>query len=283
MNGAIALGLWLLTWSPNHHDLADRIASADALEGQLVPWSAIMEPAWPLWFAWHERPVFGPAVFIPAGDWESGQALLLAGTDRLLPHLFVPRVLLAPGHYRNRNGRLKNLEGLEPDSTERLLHALIGASLEMRLEKDRDFAREFRRRATQTMRDVPPAQQSGAYGGALVDFGAHILSMSHEIGRHQRRRLGRGETLCAVLDHPASLFGLWKRALESGEYVGYKRSPTASGSAIRRGLGGGGWVRTEARLSRADKDWLLASLGVEWTGEPSTDFRFLCETEEGAG
>ncbi|MEO1084473.1 MAG: hypothetical protein AAFY88_09535, partial [Acidobacteriota bacterium] len=233
MAGAIALGLWLLTWAPNHHDLAARIEAADALEHQLVPWRAITEPSWPLWLAWHERPVLGAAVFISDEDWQSAQALLLAGTDRLLPHLSVPRLLLAPGHFRNPDGRFERLEGLKPDSAERLLNALLGAALDRRFRSDGAFARALEARADVTMADVPPAHRAAAYRMALVDFGAHIFSISHEIGRHQRRRLGRGETLCAVLDHPVSLFGLWRRALESGEYFGQR--PVAAETPQTRG------------------------------------------------
>ncbi|MEM8996751.1 MAG: hypothetical protein AAGF23_18345, partial [Acidobacteriota bacterium] len=64
MSGAIALGLWLLSWAPNHHDLAASIDASDTLERRLVPWRAVAESAWPLWLVWHERPVLGAAVFI---------------------------------------------------------------------------------------------------------------------------------------------------------------------------------------------------------------------------
>ncbi|MEM8996679.1 MAG: hypothetical protein AAGF23_17975, partial [Acidobacteriota bacterium] len=189
----------------------------------------------------------------------------------------VPRLLLAPGHFRGPDGGVGPLEELEPDSAERLLNGLLGASLDRRSRRDGDFARDLAARAAVTMADVPRPYQVPAFRTALVDFGAHIFSISHEIGRHQRRRLGRGETLCAALGHPASLFGLWRRALESGEYFGYR--PTSAEGSQTRGLGSGPWVRTKGLLSRGDKDWLLTQLGVDWRGDPAEDFRFLCGEE----
>ncbi|MEO1367589.1 MAG: hypothetical protein AAFX50_10470 [Acidobacteriota bacterium] len=274
MTGAIALGLWFLSWVPNHHGLAASIDAADPLEHRLVPWQAIAEPSWPLWLVWHERPVLGAAVFIPDDDWNSTQALLLAGTDRLLPQLSVPRLLLAPEHFQGPDGSLGALEELKPDSAERLLNGLLGASMDRRARSDAAFARDLAARAAVTMADVPRPFQVQAFRAALVDFGAHIFSISHEVGRHQRRRLGRGETLCAVLDHPASLFGLWRRALESGEYFGYR--PVSAEGSQTRGFGTGRWVRTRGLLDRGDKDWLLGQLGVEWSGDPAEDFSFLC-------
>lgn len=283
MTGVAAIGLWLLTWAPNHQLLWTAIDSADALEHRLVPWRAIVRPAAPIWIVWSEGSrggVSGPtgaALYLSAEDWQPFYAVTLGRSQRLLPRLKVPRLLLAEHHFRAPSGRFKRLERLAPDSAERLLHALATVHLERRLELDTDFAQQVDRRADALMAEVAGPWRRAAYTGALVEFAAHIFSISHEIGRHQRRRLERGETLCAVLEHPVSLFGSWRRAIEEGEYRGYKPAEgeePVEGEPGLRALGR--WGQTKAALGRSDKEWLLALLGVEWEADPAVDFRFLC-------
>lgn len=284
MSGVAALGIWLLAWAPNHQLLTAAITSADRLEHRLVPWHTITEPVLPLWIVWlgAARPgVSGPtgaALYLPGEQWRSFYAITLGRAERLLPHLAVPRLLLAEHHFKAAGGRFKRLERLAPDSAERLLHALITAHVEQRLRLESGFGAELDRRAGALMAAVPPEHRRQAYAGALVEFASHILSIAHEIGRHQRRRQARGETLCAALEVPVSLFGSWRRALEQGEYRGYQPAGDAPvGAEVRSGLRPSTrWVQTEAALQREDKDWMLRLLGISWAGDPARDFAFLC-------
>jgi hypothetical protein len=103
----------------------------------------------------------------------------------------------------------------------------------------------------------------------LEDFGAAALAIRHEIGRHARRR---GEDrLCAVLGHPATLFGHWRRTFEEAEFRGSYRRPDTDPRDRRA------WVFTEKALEPEDEVWLLGTvLGVEASGDPCRDFAFLC-------
>ena len=128
------------------------------------------------------------------------------------------------------------------------------------------------------MAEVPEPQRLAAYLSAASDFGSHLLSIAHEIGRAERRARGRGEDLCALLDPPRTLFALWAASVETGAYPGRYSVPSVGGE----GADGGSMVRevtTRRGLERRDKELFLAEvLGGVWTGDPAADFGHLCRT-----
>ncbi len=191
----------------------------------------------------------------PAGDALAGGSS--ANGPRLT--LFAP-FYLAPGG-------LVEPSQMPVDVAEYYFHALIEAALD--IERESAYAGFMGERAVELMAEVPVTHRSSAYGSALADFGAHLLSIRNEIARLAERRAAAGGDLCGLLDQPASLFGLWRRSIDSGTYAGSYFSAGDDGPPR--------WVQSRRALDRSDKDRFLAEiLGVDWSGDPARDFAAIC-------
>lgn len=282
MTGLAALALWVLSWAPNGGSLALAFEAADVLEHRLVPWREILDSARPLWIVRRSGPVpaalrgapIPPAFFLgPEGvrgreGWVADR-LLASGSQDAFAGLRVPRLVLAASHYGESSTAELELEALPVDTSQNLLRVLLEARW-ARLDSDPEKVQEVERRAAQTFARTPAEHRRQAFLTASTDFLSHLYSVAHEIGRHQRRRVARGEDLCAALGHPSTLFGSWKRAFLSGDYRGYEpRQRAGSGGRVD-------WVWTRDALSADDKRWLLAELGRHDSGDPEVDFRDLC-------
>lgn len=221
----------------------------------LVVWHA--EPAWAM--------AFYTAPETPSSSWlELG---LEAGAVK--PGLSVPRLFLHAPHYR-REGGLKPLDELAVDETEYLFHALLEASFDLEVNRGESSRRQIlERRAEERLDAVPSAVDASAvYTASLIDFAAHAVALANEVQRSFRRR---GERLCAALDHPASLFGLWSKIFADGGYRASYAVPDGDDGT------GAGWAISPYELSRDDKLWLISEfLGGAWTGDPRQDFAVYC-------
>ena len=257
---------------------------ARQLEGS--PLSPALERLYPAiestWIVWHRQPSWAMAFYSPpeadlAGV-ERVAAAALVEPERLLPRLAVPRIFLFVPYFGSDDppARLADLESMALDVAENYFHALLEAYLD---REARDPASAYlaaaRERAGTVMAEVPEPQRLAAYLSAASDFGAHLLSIAHEIGRAERRARSRGGDLCALLDPPRTLFGLWQASVRSASYPG-----RYTVVAVGEGDAGGGTVRqvtTRRGLERRDKELFLEHVfGGHWTGDVGRDFGHLC-------
>ncbi len=209
----------------------------------------------------HGREDWAMAFYLPAAPAEPGPAP--AGGEARVS-LFAP-YFLAPGG-------LVEVSRMPVDVAEYYFHALIEASLDLELEHGSPYAAWVKQRATELMADVPPAHRLAAYSSALSDFGAHLLSIRNEISRAAERQAASGRDVCRHLDRPASLFGLWRRSLDTGSYPGGYSSVLSEAPGAVRPC----WRQSRNALERVDKDRFLAELlGVAWSGG-AEDFETLC-------
>ncbi len=210
----------------------------------------------------HDREDWAMASYLPAAPPAPAGAVAAAG----------PRIALFAPYYLAPSG-LVAASAMSVDVAEYYFHALVEATLDPNVSdtplRGASHSSSYRvwieARAGDLMTEAPPAQRTAAYASALADFGAHLLSMRNEIAR----LAAAGRDLCRLLDQPASLFGLWRRSLESGRYPGGYFVSDAGGSPR--------WVISRGALERTDKDRFLAEvLDVTWTGEPRQDFEVIC-------
>lgn len=249
-----------------------------------VPESAIAAPVDELlavadgsWVVWHRQRSWARAFYSPPED----SVLLLAvaagagSVERLLPGLEIPRLFLHAPTYRPE-GTAVGLSAQAVDVAENYYHALVELYLDHQLRQPRSWFRRLAAdRAGEVMAEVPAVHRLEAYADAVSAFAAHLLSIAHEIGRADRRAAARGEDLCALLDPPRTLFGLWRRSVRSGIYRG--RYPHADD-------GGGSPALATSRhgLAETDKRRILDELfDGRWTGEPVEDFAYLCQPAPG--
>lgn len=275
---AVALALWWSAVGPNDFLLTAAVARTDPLERRLVPLERMIDrPA--LWLVEHARADWPQAFFVAEGEAGGRLPALSLGTRRLLPavrgpRLFVHRSLFAEG---GLEAGFRPLESLAVDEAEKLFRALFEAFFFHHLEASPGAAATLSKRAQELMAEAPEGHRREAYVGAAEDFVAHLLSISHELGRHRRRK--SADQLCALLRHPATLFGFWRRTLATGSFHGlYPRLDAGVDTPARSPLGGRRqWVRTSAVLEPEDKAWLLADvLAMPASGEPEQDFAFMC-------
>lgn len=275
--GLVAL---VLTLGSNDYLVHGQLARADALEGKLLPLRALADGADGLYVVFHDRPGWGRAFYLPVDGVDLptegpqrllANALASAGTERFLPGLSVPRLMLSASGYRRGDG-LVDLETMALDQAEHYFNALLGARVDT-LVAETAWADAVDRRAEALMAEVPADQRRDAYLAAGVDFGSHLLATAHEVGRHVRRK--GPKALCRILDHPATLFGAWRRAFEGGQYPGRWTEASAGGATAFAAPGRS--RTTGAVLTAADKTWVVERiLEMPWAGDPRADFRDLC-------
>lgn len=287
----IGISIWVFSfwwaYGPNDYHLTALLQSSDALEQQLLPLEELSELLSPLWIVPHGRPDWPPFLFLSEQTWNARAGFgLMLGTERLLPGLRAPRLLVSRDYLMD--GRLEDgfrpLEPLAIDESNAFFRALLEVRLARVFDppsgRRRESSQFVERRSNELMKEAPAEARRGAYLHAQTDYGAHLLSIAHEIGRHQRRK--KPGSMCALLTHPATLFGFWQRAVSEGAYPGLyaekaeKTDPTAALIPWNRES----WRMTAAALEPEDKAWMAEQLlGTDWTGDPSRDFRMLCGAE----
>ncbi len=255
---------------------------ARQLEGsELAPALVRLRPAAAgSWLVFHRRSSWAMAFYSPPeadlGSVERAADEVLVEPERLLSEFELPRIFLFAPYYGSRD-ELADLAEVSIDVAENVYHALLEAYFD---RECRDPASAYlaaaRQRTGSVMAEVPEPQRLAAYLAAASDFGSHLLSIAHEIGRADRRARARGGDLCALLDPPRTLFGLWAASVETASYPGRY----AVLSAGEGGLGGR-QATTRRGLERRDKELVLEHvLGGVWTGDPAADFGHLCRLPE---
>ncbi len=237
---------------------------------------AALEPvARRLWIVWHEERDWAMAFYTAPETPSSSWLDLGLEPVAVKPGLSVPRLFLHAPHYR-REGSLKPLGELAVDETEYLFHALIEAYFDLKVHRGESLRRRMlERRAEDRLSTLPSSVDASAvYTASLVDFAAHVMAVANEIQRSFRRR---GEGLCALLDHPSTLFGLWAKIFADGGYrSGYALPDGDDASASR-------WALSPYELSQDDKQWLISEiLGGSWTGNIRQDLATYCPSEDKA-
>ncbi|RMH17611.1 MAG: hypothetical protein D6696_15170 [Acidobacteria bacterium] len=240
-----------------------------------LPLAGLAELAPSLWLVLHRRDDWRMAFYLPASTPVRDLELMLgpegSRSARLLPGLALPRLVLYAPYYRPA-GRWRPLAEMPVDVAEQLYYALLEGWLERAEGTDPGFAAELAERAAVTMAADPAAERLTAFRAAVAGFAASALSVAGEIARSEGRRRAAGRpSLCRLLDHPATLFGGWRRIFDGGLYPGeYPGAADQAGG--RRRL-----KRSRGALSRDDKRWVMRRvLGAGWSGAPRHDFAWLC-------
>ncbi|MCG8455609.1 MAG: hypothetical protein MI919_04955, partial [Holophagales bacterium] len=286
---AVAL---VLAWGPNDASLHARVRASDALELRLVPWQRLLAEAGPLWLHLDPRPQVSErrwhALYLGArGPWSGPGGVASASSSGTSGPILSPgpRIWLDPSRYVTGGPEglgtgpahrfawsLVTLESLAVDGVEPLLRVLLEASLERWAGGGDPRGAVLALRAERLHTDLPPEERLDAHLSALVDYGSTLWGIAHEIGRQERRRRARGEGLCGLLGHPATLFGHWRRTVQETPFAGHVRRVGAP--AARRDA----WGFTRSVLAAADKAWLAQELlGGPVSGDPTLDFAFLCQ------
>ena len=280
----IGFSIWVFSfwwaYGPNDYHLTALLEGSDALEHQLLPLEQLSESVSPLWIVSHGRPDWPSFFFVSEQNWTARAGFgFMLGTERFLPGLQAPRLLVSRDYLVD--GKLeKGFRPLEPlaiDESNAFFRALLEVRLARAIKQLETVAQFVDRRSDELMGEVPADARRAAYLHAQTDYGAHLLSIGHEIGRHQRRK--EQGSMCALLKHPATLFGFWQRTVLEGAYPGLytsKLEPGDVAAALIRSNRGAARM-TEAVLEAQDKVWMAEKiLGTNWSGDPSKDFVMLC-------
>lgn len=244
MGTAGALLLAVLAAGPNGYLLLPSLAPAEVRAS--LPTDALLPLTSRLWVAYHERPEWPMAFYLPADD---PRLYLFADAERVLPTLRAPRLFLYAAYYRPPVPALD----MPLDVAQYLFGALLEASLDL----------------------APPAGLAArapeggpeAYRAALASFGAHALSVAVELRRSIARQRAAGKDPCVIVDHPATLFGLWRRVFTTEEYRGQIRAPSTAP---------GRWVAGPP-LTVGDKAFFVDQvLDGFWSGDTRRDFGLEC-------
>ncbi|MEM9557659.1 MAG: hypothetical protein AAGC60_25600 [Acidobacteriota bacterium] len=275
-------GAWLvaalLALGPNGSAVAGLQVGTPPVE--VVPRAFVHEAMAPLYVVTFEggaEPLARQgALYLPAGQPERVVALAALGGDveRLMPGIDAPRLALRRALFvvpaRSADGPARSavpidavsIDAMATDVAERFFDALLDARLEHMLA-DAELRDVVQRRADDLLAEAPPEQRLEAYRGALVAFGANLLSIATQVERLHARR---GDRLCALIESEALLFAHWRRTVESAPF----RALLGAGIGVE-----GRW--SDATLAREDKQWLIREvLGATWTGVPRDDFAALC-------
>lgn len=215
---------------------------------------------------------------LPSGDRLGGDRLAgdrgagAAPVGRAAASAEAPRVFLFAPYYLAADGLVAAAD-MPVDVAEYYFHALLETRFDYEMHRrTSSFAASVARRAAELMADVPQAHRSTAYLEAAADFGAHLLSIANEISRLARRQAAAGKDICRLVDHPASLFGLWRRSFTSGTYPGRYPPPEDPNGAAGRP-----WATTARGLTDSDKRIIVRDLlASDWSGDPARDFAWLC-------
>ncbi len=281
----IGIAIWAFSfwWAfgPNDYHLTTLLHEADVLEHRLLPLDELANSVSPLWIVAHGRSEWPPFLFVDEQDWDRQTGLgFLFGTERLLPNLMAPRLFVSRKYLVG--GELargfRRLEPLAIDESNALFRALMEIHLSRVADRRPSIANFVEQRSHELMTEVPEGARRAAYLHAQADYSAHLLSVGHEIGRHQRRK--KSGALCGLLGHPGTLFGFWHRAVTAGSYPGlyFRSAESGARSTQMLHLTRGDWRMTQASLEAQDKSWMAnAILGTGWSGDPTEDFVILCE------
>ena len=191
-----------------------------------------------------------------------------------------PRLFLYAPYYL-RAGGLREAPEMSVDVAEYYFHALLEARFDLVEGRGGSaYGSYVVARSANLLADVPESQRGAAYLDAVADFGAHVLSLVQEIlrieSRHRPSGARPGSEVCRLLDHPASLFALWRTSLQHGAFVGQFEAERVSAGEADDDR----WVISRHPLAWRDKENFLREVfGRAWTGDPAQDFAWLCFPE----
>lgn len=253
MGAAGALLTALVLFGPNGHLLLPALAPAEVRAA--LPADAFLPLASRLWVVYHEHPEWPMALYLPAADDPADLSLHLfaADAERLLPALRVPRLFLYAPYFR----RPAPAVDMPLDVAQYLFGALLEALFDLAPPADLDAQAAGRNRE--------------GYVSALAAFGSHALATAVELRRSLARQRAAGKDPCAIIDHPATLFGLWRGIFTTEEYRGQIR---LDGKPPRWALG--------PPITESDKAYFVERVfGGFWTGDPRRDFGLGCQDRGG--
>ena len=270
---------WLLallfTLGPNGYLIDGQLATPQVQRGLPVSWvGSFSARVWVVFHSWDAAPM---ALYVPAEGLSQVSLWSLtaaSGLPRLLPGMAAPRLFLFAPYYRSETGMVA-IERMPVDVSEHYFHALLEAYLDLEVEHASGiYGAAVAERAAVVMTDVPPRHRREAYLSAVAEFGSHILSLANEVERSEKRQRAAGKDLCALVDHPATLFGLWRRSFHESPYSGgYFLSPEPGSETAAASR----WVRSRRFLESRDKELFLQHvLAGFWSGEARSDFEHLC-------
>ncbi len=226
----------------------------------------------------HQLPGGVMALYLPPEPPPAGGAAQREAAAVAAPATDVPTIVLYAPYYL-ADGHLVALGEMPVDVAEHYFHAWMEAYLDGEVRGDVAVRETLERRAAELLLDVPPSRRLEAYLTALAELGAHLLSVANEIARTSGRFRARGKDLCPLIEHPATLFGLWRRSWGETPFPGryfLPATPDAPGS--------GGWRTSRHPLKAEDKAWLLRQVFAGfWRGDPRQDFAWLCPLPAGGG
>lgn len=249
------------------------------MEGPLaLPLTTLARTAEELWLVPHEEADWSRAFFTPP---ESALYFALLGrTERLLGGLEVPRLFVHSSYARDGPEGGYALANMAVDSAEYLLNALVEAHLAREMTREGSPYRQVvERRVGELLPQVPPEYRVEAYLAATADFGAHILSIAHEVNRAARRAKALEKDPCALLERHVPLLSLWETGFERARFTGRYARPVATSEkpGTTRRPGAIQWVETRQSLERLDKELFVRHmLGGVWQGKAEHDFARLC-------
>lgn len=273
----------MLAIGPNGWWIDARLGAADDPQRALVPTEWLADTTDSLWLVFHQQDGWQMAFYLEPGSEEMAWARAMPAQasgrfERLLPQLEVPRLFLRADVYRSGQGSeiaaLVDPSTLAVDSAEIFYNALLDAHLH--LGGSEAWTEGSGQRAATTMDRVPESHRDEAFRSAALDLGSHVLSVASEIRRLAQRR--DPAALCAVLNHPATIFAAWRRAFGDGQFPGRWQKPGDPETGRP-----GQWVTSRDVLTADDRRWFVRSvLGASWTGDPRHDFAALCAAAEHA-
>ncbi len=262
MDGPSALILLVLaTFGPNGHVLLPALAPQGESRGLPVDAFLTLTPL--LWVVFHEVPELPMAAYQEGASAPDLALHFLAAdpkTERPLPRLRVPRLFLYAPYYR-RGAQLDAAGDMPLDVAQHFFSALIEALFDLAPPAGVD------QRAAEHGAALPATARRTAYVSAAAEFGSHALSVATELSRSLERQRTAGKDPCRLVDHPATLFGLWRRVFTTNEYRGQY---PADDSGRRR------WVQGPP-LSPGDREHFARQvLGGSWSGDVRRDFALDC-------
>lgn len=222
----------------------------DAIDRRLVPVAWLREDDLRLWLVFHQERDW-PRAFFAAG----GAVPSTSGSpQRSLPGLRLPRLYLYAPSFRAPDGGLKPFAQLAVDQSNALFEAYATAHWSQR-RRQPALAAEVARLSAD-LGQGPLAERSAALEETVLEFVAHLVALSNELARAERR----GIDLCREPELP--LVRWWRQSFAAMDFPILWTD--AQGAEHQYPLG------AEARR------WAAKTLlGRPWQGDPGLDLA-LC-------
>lgn len=222
----------------------------DAIDRRLVPVTWLREGDRRLWLVFHQERNWPRAFFTEGGAIPSTSG----SPERSLPGLRLPRLYFYAPSFRAPDGGLKPFAELAVDQSNALFEAYATAHWAAR-RRQQALAAEVARLAS-GLGNAPLVERTAALEETLLEFAAHLVALSNELARAERR----GLDLCREPELP--LVRWWRHSFGAMDFPILWTD--SKGAEHRYPLG------AEARR------WAAKTLlGRPWQGDPRLDLA-LC-------